>query len=98
MKPINKKITAIAFSTLFIATTGSAMAFGGYPDRSGNYQRENMTAPMRALSQLNNLTDEQKDRLKEYPQSIKKGDARPRQQDAGCTRRSPRLQDRTGKP
>lgn len=72
MKSRTKKITAITLSTLLITATGSAMAFGGYPDRSGNYPREKMTVPMRALSQLNNLTDEQKDRLKSIRKASRK--------------------------
>lgn len=62
MKRSNKRIALILAGTLMLGGTGAALAFGGYGghggcDRSGT--------PMRALGGLENLSDEQRDQLKE---------------------------------
>jgi Spy/CpxP family protein refolding chaperone len=69
MKPMNKKIPAIALSALLATATAGAFAFGGQQDRRdhcdhrGHSDHSGMNAPMAALNRLDGLTDEQKSSL-----------------------------------
>ena len=63
MKPMNKKIPALALSALLATAAGGAFAFGGHHDRQGGCDRSGMRTPMAALSRLDGLTEEQKTSL-----------------------------------
>ena len=64
MKPMNKKIPALALSALLATAAGGAFAFGGHHDRQGGCDRHSgMSVPMAGLSRLQGLTEEQKTSL-----------------------------------
>lgn len=66
MKPMNKKIPAIALSALLATAAAGAFAFGGQHDGHGHCDHSDhsgMRAPMAALNRLDGLTDEQKNSL-----------------------------------
>jgi Spy/CpxP family protein refolding chaperone len=69
MKPIKKQIAIFTLSALLISGTGLAFAFGG-PKGHHGYDRGSL--PMAALSQLEDLTDEQKDQLSEIRKTTRK--------------------------
>jgi protein CpxP len=64
MKPIQKRIAIFGLSALLISGAGSALAFGGHKGHHG-CDRGGSPSPMAALTQLEDLTDEQKDQLRE---------------------------------
>jgi Spy/CpxP family protein refolding chaperone len=59
MKLTNRRIVIISLTALLITSTGAVMAFGGQCDRAG------ARPPMPPISQLTDLTDEQKSQLRE---------------------------------
>lgn len=63
MKPMNKRIPAIALSALLATAAAGAFAFGGQHDARGHCDHSGMRAPMEALNRLDGLTDEQKSSL-----------------------------------
>jgi Spy/CpxP family protein refolding chaperone len=63
MKPMNKKIPALALSALLATAAGGAFAFGGHHDRQGACDHSGMRTPVAALSRLDGLTEEQKTSL-----------------------------------
>jgi Spy/CpxP family protein refolding chaperone len=65
MKPMNKRITAITLSALLAMAAGGAVAFGGSHQRHGDCDPSDMHARMPHLSRLDNLSDTQKDQLKQ---------------------------------
>ncbi|MGD8909413.1 MAG: Spy/CpxP family protein refolding chaperone [Chromatiales bacterium] len=69
MKPIKKRIAIFGLSALLISATGAALACGG-PKGHHGHDRDN--SPMAALSQLEDLTDEQKDQLREIRKTSRK--------------------------
>lgn len=71
MKSTNKRIAIIGLSVLLIASAGTALAFGGPKGHHGGCDRGQGGSPMAAISQLENLTSEQKDQLKEIRSSAK---------------------------
>jgi protein CpxP len=64
MKAIQKRMAVIGLSALLISGAGTALAFGG-PKGHHGCDRDGRHSPMAALSQLEDLTDEQKDQLRE---------------------------------
>jgi Spy/CpxP family protein refolding chaperone len=69
MKPIKKQIAIFTLSALLISSTGLAFAFGG---AKGHHGYDRGSSPMAALSQLEDLTDEQKDQLSEIRKTTRK--------------------------
>jgi len=67
MKTIHKHLAVFGLSTLLIAGAGSALAFGGSHERHAcdNHKSDSWHSPMRAISQLDGLTDEQRNQLKQ---------------------------------
>ena len=64
MKPMNKKIPALALTALLATAAGGAFAFGGHHDRQGGCDyHSGMRAPMAGLSRLQGLTEAQKTSL-----------------------------------
>lgn len=61
MKRCNKKLALILAGTLMLGGTGAALAYGGY---HGKGHCGHHGSPMRALSQIDNLSDEQRDQIK----------------------------------
>lgn len=59
MKPTYRRIAIISLSTLLFTSAGAAMAFGG-PKSHGGCERGGKHGSMAALTQLDNLTTEQK--------------------------------------
>ena len=64
MKSTNKRIAIIGLSVLLISSAGTALAFGGPKGPHGGCDRGQGRSPMAALSQLDDLTGEQKQELK----------------------------------
>lgn len=62
MKRSNKSSALILASTLLLAGAGSALAYGS---QHGMGDCERHGSPMRALSRIDNLTDEQRARIKD---------------------------------
>lgn len=71
MKSINKRVAIIGLSALLITSAGTALAFGGPKGHHGGCDRGKGGSPMEAISQLEDLTSEQKDQLKEIRSSAK---------------------------
>jgi Spy/CpxP family protein refolding chaperone len=69
MKPIQKRIAIFGLSALLISVAGAALAFGG-PKGDHGFDRD--SSPMAALTQLEDLTDEQKDQLREIRKAARK--------------------------
>jgi Spy/CpxP family protein refolding chaperone len=64
MKPTYRRIAIISLSTLLFTSAGATLAFGG-PKGHGGCERGGKAGPMAALTQLDDLTTEQKDVLKD---------------------------------
>ncbi|MES9947047.1 MAG: Spy/CpxP family protein refolding chaperone [Candidatus Thiodiazotropha sp.] len=64
MKPTYRRIAIISLSTLLFTSAGAAMAFGG-PKGHGGCDRGGKHGPMAALTQLDDLSTEQKQVLKD---------------------------------
>ncbi|MEW8562073.1 MAG: periplasmic heavy metal sensor, partial [Candidatus Thiodiazotropha sp.] len=64
MKPTSQKIAIITLSTLLFTSAGAAVAFGGHKGHGG-CDRDGRAGPMAALSQIEDLTAEQKEALKD---------------------------------
>jgi Spy/CpxP family protein refolding chaperone len=64
MKPIQKRMAIFGLSALLISGAGTAFAFGGHKGHH-DCHRGGGHSPMAALSQLEDLTDEQKQQLRE---------------------------------
>ena len=66
MKLTQKKMIAIALSSLLVTAAGGAIAYGGSHDYRGDRDHCDMSAPMTRdpFARLENLSDEQKDQLK----------------------------------
>lgn len=65
MKQISKPIAVMTLSALLLSSAGAALAFGGSKGHHGNCDRDNRQAPMAALTRIDNLSEEQKDELKQ---------------------------------
>ncbi|MEJ2467405.1 MAG: Spy/CpxP family protein refolding chaperone [Candidatus Thiodiazotropha sp.] len=67
MKTIHKRLAVIGLSALLFTSAGTALAFGGSHERHGcdNRKSDRWHSPMRAISQLDGLTDEQRNQLKQ---------------------------------
>jgi Spy/CpxP family protein refolding chaperone len=63
MKPTYRTIAIISLSTLLFTGAGAALAFGG-PKGYGGCERGGQHGPMAALTQIENLTTEQKEAIK----------------------------------
>ncbi|MEW8394935.1 MAG: Spy/CpxP family protein refolding chaperone [Candidatus Thiodiazotropha sp.] len=63
MKPTYRKIAIVTLSTLLFTSAGAAVAFGGHKGHGG-CDRDGRGGPLAALSQLEDLTAEQKEALK----------------------------------
>lgn len=61
MKRTNKALIAVLAGSLLLGGTGAALAFGGHPGMGGCDRGSMMS--MRAIPQLDNLTDEQRNQL-----------------------------------
>lgn len=61
MKHSNKRIALILAGTLLLGGAGTALAYGGF---HGKGDCDHHGSPMRALSQIDNLTDEQRTQIK----------------------------------
>jgi Spy/CpxP family protein refolding chaperone len=64
MKSTYRTIAVISLSTLLFTSAGAALAFGG-PKGHGGCERGGKQGPMAALTQIDNLTTEQKEVLKD---------------------------------
>lgn len=64
MKTTHKRLTAITLTALLLAAAGGAMAFGGSHERHGGCDRGDGMAAMERIYRLNDLSDEQKSRLR----------------------------------
>lgn len=71
MKSINKRLAAIGLSALLITSAGSALAFGGPKGHHGGCDKGHGRSPMAALTQLDDLSGEQKTALKEIRSSAR---------------------------
>jgi Spy/CpxP family protein refolding chaperone len=71
MKSINKRVAIIGLSALLITSAGTALAFGGPKGHHGGCDRGQGGSPMAAISQLDDLTSEQKEQLKEIRSSAR---------------------------
>jgi Spy/CpxP family protein refolding chaperone len=73
MKPMNRRIAVISLSALLISSAGAALAFGGPKDHHGGCDRNGgHDTPMSAISQLEDLSAEQRDQLLEIRKSARK--------------------------
>lgn len=61
MKRSNKSIAMILAGTMLLGGAGTALAYGGY---NGKGECDHHGSPMRALSKIDNLTDEQRSQIK----------------------------------
>jgi Spy/CpxP family protein refolding chaperone len=64
MNPTYRRIAIISLSTLLFTSAGAALAFGG-PKGHGGCERGGKHGPMAALTQLEGLTTEQKEVLRD---------------------------------
>jgi Spy/CpxP family protein refolding chaperone len=67
MKPMKKRLAILGLTSLLIVSAGGAMAFGGHHDRHDcdRGKGDNWRSPAMAISQLDGLSDEQRDQLKQ---------------------------------
>lgn len=63
MKRSNKRMAVILAAAMLLGGTSAALAYGGFKHQGG-CDRHGMGAPMRALGQLESLSDEQRGQLK----------------------------------
>ena len=64
MKRVNKTLATLLAAGLTLGAAGTAFAFGGHDRGCGGFDSSSAT-PMRALYQLDSLSDEQRTKIKE---------------------------------
>lgn len=71
MKSINKRVAIIGLSALLITSAGTALAFGGHKGHFGGCEKGKGLSPMAAITQLDDLSSEQRDQLKDVRSSAR---------------------------